>query len=597
MRSPPRPLTVAPLAAPLAALVALAAPAQAAPAFTDAIPAPRAADAKPAAPAAPAPAQVAGSAPAEGNLAHDLEAHPVREEEALEFSDRFVLDTGRHEFKKPDPEAISFSFAGEYQLRYRMASNLRLQPPVPHPEATTLGQNQYLYHWLRIGGRFSYRDKLSIVAQIDAPSGLIIGDTTSYVDAARDPLNETKWYGAQPRYLYLQYDSPIGMFRVGQQGSHWGMGLLANDGDHPSLFGDYARGSLVERILYATTPFGKGTPFTIALAGDLVFQDQTADLIHDRDRAFQGVLGLLYRTKAAELGLYGVIRHQERDQQAVDQYTPYTDKLTVGVFDVTGKFNAPVAGARAFVYGQLEAALILGSTSYVRGAYGRPVDPTTPRSDELVRSFGAAGTLGAVHVNGKGKDAWGDVVGEFEAGYASGDADPNDGVTKRFTFEANHHVGLVLFSQVMAWKTARAATIAQDPAVVARAAPGVGLLPSNGGVFGAQYLNPRFVLRPRRWLDLKGGAVIAQSTADLVDPYHVGAIGNYANYDGGDARRHDLGLELDAGADVRIPVETAATVQAGFEGGVLFPGHAFDDAAGQRLANQYVGNLKLGIQF
>jgi hypothetical protein len=614
-----RPIAAASLTAAFALPLVLAVPALAIPAPVDpsaaapALPVTSKATVKPAAPAKP----IAPAAPVKpaspttttttttaatagtidpGNLANDVEAHPVRED-PLEFSDTFVLDTGRKEFRPPDPEGISFNLRGEYQLRYRGMSDLRLQAPVRHPDATRLGQNQYLYHWLRLHARFSFKDKVSIVAQIDVPRGLIVGDTTRYVDAARDSLSEARWSEVHPRWLYLQYDSPIGIFRIGQQGSHWGMGLLANDGDHPTLFGDYQRGSLSERLLFATAPLGKGTKLSVAVAGDVIFQDQTADLVHDHDRAFQGVLAVLYRTVPAEVGFYGVIRRQERDQHAVDELTPYTDSLTVGVLDLTGKFNTPVPGASAFAYGQFEAALILGSTSFVRGSYTRLVDPTLKREDELVRSFGAAAMLGAVHVNGTGKDAWGDLVGEIETGYASGDADSNDGVTKRFTFDANHRVGLVLFNQVLAWKTARAATIAQDPDVVARPAPGLGLLPSKGGVFGAQYLNPRFIARPRRWLDLKTGVVIAQTSADLVDPYHQGALGNIANYDGGDSRRHDLGLELDFGASVRIPIDTTATVQAGAEGGVLFPGHAFDDVAGGRLANQYLVNLMLGLQF
>jgi hypothetical protein len=550
--------------------------------------------------ASPAPAKVdeaAARAPtADGNLEDDVEAHPVHDD-PLEFSDTFVLDTGRKALRPPSPEGISFSLRGEYQLRYRAMSDLRLQAPIRHPEGTSLGQNQYLYHWLRLEGRFSFKDKVSLVAQIDVPRGLIVGDTTRYVDAAKDSLAEATWSEVHPRWLYLQYDSPIGMFRLGQQGSHWGMGLLANDGDHPAMFGDYQRGSLSERLLFATTPFGKGTPFSVAVAGDVIFQDQTADLVLDHDRAFQGVLALLYTTRPAEIGFYAVLRHQERDREVLDQYTPYTDRLTVGALDWTARFNVPVQGSTSFAYGQLEAALVLGSTSFVRGAYTRPLDPTAARDDELVRSFGAAALLGAVHVNGTGKDAWGDVVGEVEAGYASGDADPGDGVNKRFTFDANHRVGLVLFNQVMAWKTARAATIAQDPEVVNRPAPGLGLLPSRGAVFGAQYLNPRATFRPRRWLDLKAGVLVAQTTADLVDPYHYATLGDVTNYDGGEARRHDLGLELDFGANVRIPVDTTATVQAGVEGGVLFPGHAFDTATGVGLPNQYLVNLAMGLQF
>src|SRR5262249_15705010 len=140
-----------------------------------------------------------------------------------------------------------------------------------------------------------------------------------------------------------------------------------------------------------------------------------------------------------------------------------------------------------------------------------------------------------------------------------------------------------------------------DPALVARAAPGLEFLPSNGGVFGAQYVNPRFVVRPRRWLDLKGGVVVAQTTADFVDPYHYAALANARNYDGGDPpaphRAHDLGVELALGVAARIRLDAAALLQVGAEGGVLFPGHAFDDAAGRKLPNQYLGALQLGLQF
>src|SRR5262249_31716555 len=159
---------------------------------------------------------------------------------------------------------------------------------------------------------------------------------------------------------------------------------------------------------------------------------------------------------------------------------------------------------------------------------------------EAIRAFGVAASLGIVKVAGDGRKSWGRTVVELEAGYAGGDANPADGVTKRFAFDPNHHVGLVLFNQVLAWKTARAATIAADPSLVGRAAPGLDLLPSNGAIFGAEYINPRFIFRPIAALDLKAGAVIAQASADFVDPYRFFARGQVRNYDGGDPRRHDL---------------------------------------------------------
>jgi hypothetical protein len=512
------------------------------------------------------------------------------------FLDRFVLDGGRIPFKPPEPGSLHFTIHGEYQLRFQGQSSLPLEPPIGQPQENRLGQDLFLYHWLRVGARLDLYDKLSLVMQIDALRGMIAGQTTQAVDASRDSFAQAQWYEVHPRYLYLEYDSPIGLFRLGQQGSHWGMGILANDGDHPTLFGDYRRGSLVERILFATTPLGRGTPLYVAVGGDVVFQDATADLING-DRAFQALAAIGYRTKPAEIGVYGVVRYQERNGQAVDQYTLFVDHLLVGVVDVAGRFAVPVPGTSAFVYGEAEAATIFGSTSFVRGAYGNQIDPTAPRPNESIRTYGAAAKLGAVEVSGQGEDRFGKLLAEIEVGYASGDADPTDGVTKRFTFDENHHVGLVLFDQVLRWKTARSATIAQAPSLVARPAPGLEYLSSNGGVFGAQYVNPRFVFRPKRWLDLKGGVVIAQAAADFVDPYQVGALGNFRNYDGGDPRAHDLGLELDAGAAARIQLDPSAVLEVGAEGGVLFPGHAFDDAAGNRLPDQWLGSIHLGLQF
>jgi hypothetical protein len=513
------------------------------------------------------------------------------------FLDRLVLDSGRIEYEPPDPAALHLAIHGEYQLRYQAESTLPLEAPVGQPQINTLGQNQYLYHWLRLGLRVQIGARVAVVMQADIPRGMIAGDTTQDVTASRDSLSQAQWYGVYPRYLYVEYTSPVGVFRLGQQGSHWGMGILANDGDHPTLFDDYRRGSIVERLLYATTPLGEGTPLVLALGGDLVFQDATADLLSG-DRAFEAFGAVMYRTRSAEIGVYGVGRHQERNAQSVDTYTPYLETLTAGAVDLAGRFDAPVPGSKTgFLYGQMEAAMIFGSTTFIRGAWGQTLDPTAPQPSELIRSYGGAATLGAVHVSGEGADRWGQIDGEVEVGYASGDANPTDGVSKRFTFDENHHVGLVLFDQVLRWKTARSATIAQDPALVGRGAPGLEFLPSNGGVFGAEYINPRFVFRPRRWVDLKGGVVIAQTTADFVDPYQFAALGNARNYDGGDPKKHDLGVELDVGAAFRIPLEKYATIQAGVEGGVLFPGHAFDNAQGDRLPNQYLTSVQLGLQF
>lgn len=521
------------------------------------------------------------------------------------FDDALVLDTGRRAPPVPAPDKVSFSIRGEYQIRYRAMTDLALEAPQSDRGETKLGQNHYLYHWLRLTPRLQFRDTLALVAQVDVPRGMVVGDTTRYVDQVRDAWAEPSWIEVLPRQLYLEWSSPVGLFRVGQQTSHWGMGMLANDGDHPAIFGDYQRGAVVERILYAVPPLGRGTPLVLAIGGDLVFDDNTADLLGDDvqghprngDLAFQGVGAISYRTPELELGAYGVYRNQRRDAQSTGPLTRFTEELEVGALDVTGKFNRALPDGRAWIYGQFEAAMLFGSTTYVRGNYRAGIDPTKPAPPEKIQSYGAVARLGVVREAREGKTRWGDLVAELEWGYASGDADPTDGVTKRFTMDPNHNVGLVLFDHVMAWKTARAATIAQDPNVVNRPTPGLDFLPSRGGVFGATYLNPRVVVRPRPSLDLRAGVVIAQTTADFVDPYHAGALGSSSNFDGGDPRRHDLGVELDLGIVGRIAFKQGTTIELGAEGGAFFPGHAFDDARGRGLDNQYLANMKVGVLY
>jgi hypothetical protein len=199
----------------------------------------------------------------------------------------------------------------------------------------------------------------------------------------------------------------------------------------------------------------------------------------------------------------------------------------------------------------------------------------------------------------KGIESYGCFVSQIELGYATGDADPYDDTQRRFVFASNYRIGLLLFDEVMRWQTARASTAAQDPLLTndTRPTPGVDRLPSNGAVYGAQYLNPTFVVRPRQWLDLKLGLLVAQTTADNVDPYRLTTSGNYVNYQGGSPRKHDLGVELDTGAEARLPLNTDLTLAIGAQGGVLFPGGALEGAGSERMKTPWIVVTRLGIVY
>jgi hypothetical protein len=538
---------------------------------------------------------------------------------------RLILDEGRIPFTPPDPEHIRLELRGEYQVRFQSQTSFFLTPTpttvAAHPGAIgdSLGQNAFLWHWLRVTPRLTVGKNLAIVGQADVVTGLVLGDTAHDVWADQTPRDTNDGFSnVQPRWLYLEWLTKVGLLRAGQMGNHWGMGIVANDGDHPSLFGDYRYGNITDGVLFATKPAGESSPFVVAASGAYVFKDPFA-LAARGDHAVEGILAAFYEKGPNQVGVYAVYRHQSRDRAAFgnSDLFPFTESINAGVVDVAGHFAAPIEAVStpAWIFGAAEAATIFGSTNEERTLANALASAPTS-----LRTYGGAATLGVVFgaarpspappgnanptigPSGGGAprpDLFGRFVGQVEVGYASGDADPYDGVERRFNFDPNHKVGLLLFDEVLRWQTARAATAARDPNLTnaANPPPGVDLLPSNGGVFGAQYIYPTAVYRPIDTLDLKAGLLIAQTTADLVDPYLLATRGSSTNFRGGDARRHDLGAEVDLGVEWRVPVQRTVDVQVGAQGGVLAPGGALSDAAGVAIKTPWIAIGRLGLQF
>jgi hypothetical protein len=558
------------------------------------------------APASPAETTPPSSSRYIGFIPPSRSAPSLELREVPKDLDRLLLDAGRTPVTPAEPGVLRFQIHGEYQLRYENLRSFPLDPTLTtvnaHPGAISdsLGQNNFLYHWLRVTPRFQIKENLEFVGQIDVLTGMLFGDVAHDDGADQTPRdNYNGFSNIQPRWLYLQWKTPIGVLRVGQQPSHWGMGIVANDGDHPSLFGEYRYGDISERVLFATKPFGKTSAFTVAAAGDLVYRDAEAD-ITQQNYAMQAILLAELERGPNQIGLYGVYRHQWRDQVSEPLF-PYLETINVGIIDAAGRFAVPVKGTQAVLFGAGEGAVIVGATNEERTLEEAQTGALTK-----IRSYGGAATVGVAHVARCGckdetEDArlFGDVVGQIEVGYASGDANPVDDTEHRFTFNPNHKVGLLLFDEVLRFQTARAAVALGDPLLQNgnRPTPGSNLLASNGGVFGAEYINPTVVYRPRRWLDLKGGVVLAQASSDVVDPYRLATQGSYVNYLGGSALSHNLGLELDGGFEVRIPLGRGVTVALGLESGVLFPGAALADALGQTMRPPWVTVGRLGFFF
>lgn len=470
-------------------------------------------------------------------------------------------------------EGLTFGakIGGEYRHRFVMMSDIPLEPlPRTDPAETgELGQSYWGEQWLRLRGELTLRPILRLAGELDLLWGIAYGDLAIGTQPAQWPRDEYGYPGLRLRQLYLEWLTPVGLIRAGQMTFSWGLGMVANSGNERPVFGDARFGDIVRRLVFATRPAGSDSPFTLAVAGDWVAWDQTADFEARGDLAFQGLLAAYYEADDDRVGAYVAYRHQTN---------PLDDSLEVFVADLFAQLHfAEPSGGRILT--ALEVAYIRGTTSCTR---------TVEFPVQEVEQLMLVARLGR-------KEEHVDVI--LEGGYASGDSNPEDGIQRRATMDPDHRVGLLLFPEVLAAQTARSAFLARSPELFGRPARGAELLPTNGGVSGAYYFFPHVIWRPLAWLEARAAAVLAWASTDVVDPFAQRARSRSANYRGGDPTQRDLGLELDAAVLLHGPVAEGVELSGGLEGAVLFPGRAFDDEAGNPMGTLGMLRARLGLSY
>ena len=507
--------------------------------------------------------------------------------------------TGAPEEVPAEPEdglAVRARIGGTYQLRGNAMSDVPLRAPGDGSLPAELGQNYWGEQWLRLRAEISLSERrdaegnpvplLRLVGETDLLFGVAFGELAIGTRPAAWGRDAFGYPGIRLRHLYLEWFSDAGVLRVGQMGFSWGLGIVANDGSTPPPFGDARFGDLVRRVLFATRPFGTSSPLHLAIAADWVAWDLLADF--DRpcaqpglsggtgftgcgDLAFQGLVAAYYEEGESRLGGYVAYRHQDNH---------VGDDLRVFAIDLFGRFVTPEpSGGNFFV--AAEGALFLGSTSMTRTA-------ERPRAE--VQQLLVAAQLGRTGTHF-------DLI--VEGGYASGDSNPEDGAERRGTMDPDHRIGLVLFPEVLAMMSARAAFLAEDPVVGGRPPRGSALLPTNGGVSGAFYFFPHLSWRPLDWIDVRLGGVLAFASADVVDPYAQRLESRSVNFRGGDPTQRDFGFEVDASVLMHgaLSAETGVELNGGIEGGLLVPGRAFDDAMGGRMGEVGLVRARVGLRY
>lgn len=509
---------------------------------------------------------------------------------------------------------FSFDVHGYYRARGVMFGNLfddehpvlsgaELKLPLEHPERTA-----YLVQRGRFEPEISLGKALMVKAQIDVFDNVVWGDNESLAATplfAADPsstqVDGTVVDSIRAKRLWAEWNFMFGQIRVGRQGSHWGMGILANDGGGFDVdFGDENFGSTYDRFMFVTKPIELARGLYGLASGKTLKPKEFGlivgigfdKLVESSQKSYYANFDdtQVYYPKDPVTGQYvEAARYSpiwlsdtgddvtemvyvlalKRDNMPVGKGGRDTMDLMVGGYAVNrsqketdsnvwildGYLNWKWRG----IFAQAEGYWITGRTKAI-GAGGVTKDLADCK--EEIDEGGSASSEhngddcktaaigGFVARAGYESQAF---TGLFEAGYASGDNDLRD---PRFTgraLHADHGVGLILYRQILAAKTAQA--FVGDPDYQG--------LWSNGGVYNSVYINPRFKFRPTSflefrlgfltaWVDKVDGSIIPYLSSEERDLYvdscddpDEGPGTSYC--DGKVAKDRNLGIEIDAG--------------------------------------------------
>lgn len=240
-----------------------------APAATEAAPA----EAAPTPPASPTAAQpAAGTAQGEGVSREDLEAirQELREEIRAEMA-RQSIDSGEwnEEFPEEKRKLEVFTLDGFFRVRPTLFTKFHLgkqpgQELFPRsPRSPSENTQSFATMRLRLEPTFNVSEQVSLKLELLGLDNVVLGSQPDYLypgdqrnlfgifsesqDAAVDMLEDS----LKLRRAYGEVKTPVGILRFGRMGSHWGVGMLRNDG---TCF-DCDFGDTVDRIQFVTNPF------------------------------------------------------------------------------------------------------------------------------------------------------------------------------------------------------------------------------------------------------------------------------------------------------------------------------------------------------
>ena len=449
--------------------------------------------------------------------------------------------------KKASPKNGHWMFPGSWSVAYEADSGVTSAPN------STLYKDAFRQRFLTGALYTSPLLKAELKLSIYAYDGM------SDIDATRARTQPVDLHKA-----YVQYLSPVGLWRLGANESKWGLGLVAGGRSaYPTLTHHYhfeTPADTTAGLAYAL----KLGAWTLALNGAFVLSDENAAFL-DGDRAQQGVLVIRYQPKTTDwVGLYGAYRRQ-RD---ADDST-----LEVRVIDLAAGIERPV-GAADRLRLAFEAAYLQGQTdrSLSEAAFAAGQDTMN------VQAYGAAAIAGFETMNRR-------LAIELEGGYASADRQAEDTVLTRFTFDNNYRVGMILLPSLLRYSHETSVNQASDTSRVGQPQRGIERLKTQGRVAGATYLNLRSSFRigsGKTQTGLHAGVILAALPDGSADAYQSFRQGTPVNAFG-QPSSSPLGVEFNTALTWSARLQRRYALRLSLEGAAAQPDSALSDGSAEPI--------------
>ncbi len=365
--------------------------------------------------------------------------------------------------------AVEFRLDGYYRFQAKMFDSLSLD----REDETAEGLRTYMEHKMLLQPHLRINNNVHVFVQLDVFDALKFG-TNPQIQAAAGATQENGDAFDEPlplsasvvpgddyaeslflRRAWAEIYTPYVDIKVGRMGSHWGMGLLANDGSCETC--DW--GDTVDRIQVSTSALD---PVRINLA----FDTRAEGFINRNDDTSSLLLSGGYLGEVHQIGAY--VRWTRQP----------SNKFNVLHADLYGATQlGPITA-------ELEAMILWGKAT------------TTDIGIDDLKLLSGGGVLRVgLEIN--------PIDAGLEVGLATGDKDPTDNEWHTMRFDRDHNVALMMFEETMpTFAIGEFADEENGNQDLSRAVSG-------GGVSNAFYLRPRFHVDIRD--DLKAGlsAVLA----------------------------------------------------------------------------------------